>query len=245
MDGDIAKTELWDTFKVLNDKWIAGGDFKNRVLFEDFLFMDRANRDIGDKIIVDVNHLTGWLSGTNEKASLYSLIGEILAHNNFIFMALPAYVNFYGVQEVTKNAVPQNIDIPNSAFGTFLEVDYQKNKPKFVCMYTDKLSEHTNQSENIDYRFGNDSFDLRRSSENPLVENQNNKQDWGSSNKVVGFNVDFGIRNQNIFKSISLDQSQFKNTSETFQVLVDMANQTKGQKAIQQSTSLFNIYKEN
>lgn len=243
MDGDLAKTELWDVFKVLNDKWIAGGDFKNRVLFEEFLFLDRANRDIGDQIIVDVNHLSGWLSNENETASLYSLVGEILAHNNFIFMALPAYVNFYGVQEITKNAVPQDIDIPNSAFGTFLEVDYQKNKPKFVCMYTDKLSEHTNQSENIDYRFGNDSFDLRKSSENPIVENQNNKQDWGTSNKVVGFNVDFGIRNQNIFKSISLDQSQYKNTSETFKILTDMANQTKGQKTYQQSTSLFNIYK--
>ena len=243
MDGDIAKTELWDVFKVLNDKWIAGGDFKNRVLFEDFLFLDRANRDVGSTIIVDVNHLSSWLSNENETASLYSLVGEILAHNNFIFMALPAYVNFYGVQEITKNAVPQDIDIPNSSFGTFLEVDYQKNKPKFVCMYTDKLSEHTNQSENIDYRFGNDSFDLRKSSENPIVENQNNKQDWGTSNKVVGFNVDFGIRNQNMFKSISLDQSQFKNTSETFKILTDMANQTKGQKTYQQSTSLFNIYK--
>jgi len=243
MDGDIAKTELWEVFKVLNDKWIAGGDFKNRVLFEDFLFLDRANRDIGDSIIVDVNHLSSWLSNERETASLYSLIGEILAHNNFIFMALPAYVNFYGVQEITKNGVPQDIDIPNSSFGTYLEVDYQKNKPKFVCMYTNRLSEHTEQKENIDYRFANDSFDLRKSSENPLVENQNNKQDWGTSNKVVAFNVDFGIRNQNIFKSISLNQSQYKNTSETFKVLTDMANQTKGQKTYQQSTSLFNIYK--
>ena len=60
---------------------------------------------------------------------------------------------------------------------------------------------------------------------------------------MVAFNVDFGVRNQNIFQSISLDQAQYKDTSESFAILTDMANQAKGQKAIQQSTSLFNIYK--
>ena len=158
-------------------------------------------------------------------------------------MALPSYVNFYGVQETGKGGTPINIDIPNTAFGTYLEVDYQQSKPKFVCIYTDKLSEHTQQKNNIDYRFNSDSFDIGRCSDNPLRETKPNKDDYGSSNKVVAFNVDFGIRNQNLFKSISLNQSQYKNTSETFTVLVDMANQSKGQKSVQQSTSLYNLYK--
>lgn len=158
-------------------------------------------------------------------------------------MALPSYVNFYGVQETGKGGTPINIDVPNSAFGTFLEVDYQQSKPKFVCIYTDKLSEHTQQKNNIDYRFNSDSFDIGRCADNPLRESNPNKEDYGSSNKVVAFNVDFGIRNQNIFRSIDLNQSQYKNTSEAFTVLVDIANQTKGQKAVQQSTSLYNLYK--
>jgi hypothetical protein len=243
LDGEIAKVEIWETFKAMNDKWIAGGDFKNRSLFEDFMFLDRANRDIGNKLIVDVTTLTGYLTGTNDKLSVYSLISELLSKNNLLFMALPSYVNFYGVQETGKGGTPINIDIPNTAFGTYLEVDYQQSKPKFVCIYTDKLSEHTQQKNNIDYRFNSDSFDIGRCSDNPLRETKPNKDDYGSSNKVVAFNVDFGIRNQNIFKSISLNQSQYKNTSETFTVLVDMANQSKGQKSVQQSTSLYNLYK--
>ena len=36
------------------------------------------------------------------------------------------------------------------------------------------------------------------------------------SNKVMGFTVDFGIPNQNMFESITLDQEQFQNTSESY-----------------------------
>ena len=244
LDSEVAKVEIYETFKVLNDKWIAGGDFQNRTLFEDFLFLDRANRNIGDKIVVDVRALTGRLSAKNDKNSIYSMIGFILQENNFIFMALPAYVNFYGVPDPSKNGTPlENVaSTASDAFGTFLEVDTRTTRPKFLCLYTDKPSEHPNLRENPDYRFRSDSFDMKRS-DNPLRENQSDKTDWGLSNKVVGFNVDFGIQNQNMFQSISLDQSQYKDTSETFSILTDMANQAKGQKATQQSTSLFNLYK--
>ena len=52
---------------------------------------------------------------------------------------------------------------------------------------------------NVDYRYRNDAFDLRRSSDNPLNENLVGKNDWDKSNKVVGFNVDIGPQNQSIF----------------------------------------------
>ena len=243
LDSDIAKLELWETFKVLNDKWIAGGDFQNRTLFEDFLFLDRANLNIGDKVIVDVTSLSGYLNDKNDKNSIYSILGFLLQNNNFIFMALPSYYNFYGITQPSLSATPQDTESPGQeTFGTFTEIDTADTRPRFICMYTDKLSEHTNQSQNIDYRFKSDSFQIEVPG-NPLTENQDGKTDYGLSNKVVAFNVDFGVRNQNMFQSISLDQSQFKDTSESFAILTDMANQAKGQKAIQQSTSLFNIYK--
>ena len=31
------------TFKALNDKWIAGNDFKQKTLFEDVLLLDRQD----------------------------------------------------------------------------------------------------------------------------------------------------------------------------------------------------------
>lgn len=243
MNGEVAKLELYEFFKMLNDKWIAGGDFKDRTLFEDFLFLDRANRDIGDKLIVDVTSLVGYINDEVNGNSIYTLIGHLIQKNNMLFMALPAYTNFYGVSDPSPDAKPEE-GIENSAsdvFGTFLEVDYSKSRPRFLCLYTDKVSEHLNQSENVDYRFGDDSFDIYKAE--VLRENQVNKTDYAFSNKVVGFNVDFGVRNQGIFKSVSLDQSQFKDTSESFRILTDMANQSKGSKTFQQSTSLYNIYK--
>jgi len=244
VDGNQPKLEVYSTLKNFNDKWIAGGNFKTRTLFEDFLFLDRANRDIGDTFTIDVISLKSYLKGKVSAFSLMSLIGYILSENNFIFMALPSYINFYGIQEASKNGTPTvNPDIANSAFGTFLSVDYQESRPKFLCMYVGKPSEHLDMKDNKNSRFKSDIFDLRRGSNNPLLENQSNKIDWSRSNKVVGFNLDFGIRNQNIFKSISLDQNQYKNTSESFQVLSDMANQASGDKVAQQSTSLYNVYR--
>ena len=243
MTGEVAKLELYEFFKALNDKWIAGGDFENRTLFEDFLFLDRANRDIGNKLIVDVTSLVGYINDETNGNSIYTLIGHLIQKNNMLFMALPSYTNFYGVSDPSPNARPED-GIESSAsdvFGTFLEVDHNKSRPRFLCLYTDKVSEHLNQSENVDYRFGDDSFDIYKAE--VLRENQTNKTDYAFSNKVVGFNVDFGVRNQGIFKSVSLDQSQFKDTSESFRILTDMANQSKGSKTFQQSTSLYNIYK--
>jgi len=243
MKGDVAKLELYEFFKTLNDKWISGGDFQSRTIFEDFLFFDRANRDIGDKLIIDVNGLRSILNYKNTKNSIYTLISSVIQSNNMLFMALPSYTNFYGVSEPSPNAKPKEgiEDSASSVFGTFTEVDYYDNRPKFLCLFTDRVSTHPDMSSNIDYRYGNDGIKFFQ--DPTLKEEQTDKNDYAFSNKVVAFNVDFGVRNQGIFKSVSLDQSQYKDTSESFLVLTDMANQAKGSKTFQQSTSLYNIYK--
>ena len=66
------------------------------------------------------------------------------------------------------------------------------------------LSTQLDFKNNSNVRFKGDSFDLRRASDNPLIEDQKGKKDWAVSNKCVGFNVDIGIRNQNIFYSFRL-----------------------------------------
>ena len=245
IEGEVPKVETWETFKAFNDRWIAGGDFQTRTLFEEFIFLDRANRSIGDDVVVDVSILLGYLKSQTASFSLYSLIGDLLGKNNFVFMPLPSYTNFYGIQDALTTNGRQVIDpeIANSVFGTYLNVDFQKSKPKFLCMYVGKPSEHLELKENKSVKYQTDTFDLRRGTFNPLVENQENKNDWAFSNKVVGFNLDFGTRNQNIFMSISLNQNQFKNTSEVFQQLVNIGNQASGDKVAQQSTSLYNVYR--
>jgi hypothetical protein len=240
------RTELWETFKALNDTWIAGFDFANKTLFEDVLLVDRASRNVGDKIIVDIFQIKELIQGGSYKNTLLDMITSILVQNNFQYFMLPAFVNFYNVQDAQKNPTPRpdgSLEFGNSLFGTFLNVDYRQSAPKFLCYYVNKPSEHLSMKDNIDYRYRDDAFDLRRASDNPLQENQAGKEDWDKSNKVVGFNVDITRPNQQIFKSFNVTQNPGKPTSESLEMLNQMANLGGNRRTTTQSVSLYNLYK--
>ena len=128
-------------------------------------------------------------------------------------------------------------------FGTFLNVDYRNSSAKMVCFYGGKPSEQLDLKNNVDYRYRNDAFDLRRASDNPLLENQIGKKDWDKSNKVVGFNVDIGPQNQSIFQGFNVSQNPGKSTAESLEVLNQMANQAGNRGGSTQSLSLYNVYK--
>ena len=243
-DAPKTKIELYDMFKSFNDKWIAGGDFKNRTLFEDILILDRASRNIGDIILVDLFKLIDLLDTISPENTMEGLIKTILSDNRFVYMNLPSYVNFYGVQDAVKNPKPRtegSLEFANSLFGTFTNVDYTESRSKLVCFFPGKPSEQL-AINNIDWRYRNDAFDLRRT-DNPLVEELTGKKDFDKSNRVVGFNVDIGVQNQSIFKSFSVGQENGLSTAESLQILNDMANQAGGRQGTTQSVSLYNLYK--
>ena len=52
--GGKEKVEYYDMFKALNDKWVAANNFDQDSFMESFLFLDKASRDVGDKILVDI-----------------------------------------------------------------------------------------------------------------------------------------------------------------------------------------------
>ena len=247
IDGNQPKLEYYESFKAFNDKWIAGTEYTDKTLFSDVLFLDRANRDIGDKILIDVFKLTSFFSGTTSMDTrVIDFISRIIADNQFQMMPLPAYINFWGVGEVKQGVAPNaesSESLANSLFGTYLDVDYRNSQPKLVCYYAGKPSEHLDMRDNADYRWRTDAFDLTRSSDNPIVSNLQGKTDWAISNKVVAFNVDFGTRNQSIFYSIQLDQNPAAATTEANRVTTDMAMGASGRKVSTQSVSLYNLYK--
>jgi hypothetical protein len=204
--------------------------------------MDRANSDIGDTFVVDIDQVIKRLDvKTNPDLNLMTVVSNILSDNQFMFFAMPAYINFYGIQQALKNGKPIDIDIPNSLFGTYLEVDYTDSSPKFLCLYMGNPSEYPKPKENSFIRFDDDSFDLRIA-DNPLRVSDPNR-DYSKTNRVVGFSVDFGIQNQSIFKDVSLDMSEMKNTSESFKVFADIGSSVAGDKVAQQSVSMYSIYK--
>lgn len=245
LQGKQTRVELWEMFKATNDKWIAGNNYNNKTLFEDVLFLDRASRNIGDKVFVDIFKLRTLLKDVGMDSRIMTYLYTLIQDNNFVIMSVPSYVNFYNLQDVSGDAVPRvegSLDFANTMFGTHTTVDIKDSSPKLVCFYADKTSEHT-EIENADYRWGSDSFDLRRVSDNPLIENQIGKKDWALSNKVCGFNVDVGIRNQNMFSNIILSQDPGKATSEALKILDMMGNSASGKQTATQNISLFNLYK--
>jgi hypothetical protein len=245
--GEQSKVENYEVFKALNDKWIAGGDYKTKTLFEDILFLDRASRNIGDTILIDIFELKNMFNtkSLNQAMSVFTFISGILIKNNFTVMPLPSYVNFYNIQEVdgTSNPKPEgSLQFANNLWGTFLDVDYRNSGPKLVCFYVGKPSQYLNLPKG-NFRFRDDAFDMRRASENPLIEDQQGKKDWAVSNKCVGFNVDVGIRNQNIFYSFTVSQDNGVATSESINTQLDMVDQANGRQVATQNNSLYNLYK--
>ena len=248
IDGQQSKVENYEVFKALNDKWIAGSDYVSKTLFEDIMFLDRASRNIGDTIIIDIFSLKDILSknSLNMEMSVFAFMSGILIENKFNVMALPAYVNFYNIQDVDGTTIPQpegNLDFADNMWGTFLNVDYRNSGPKMICFYAGQPSSHLDLPKG-NSRFRDDAFDLRRWSDNPLLENQVNKKDWAISNKCVGFNVDAGIRNQNIFYSLNVGMDSGKATSESLQTELNMINQANGRNVATQNISLYNLYKQ-
>ena len=241
IEGDNLKLELYNQFKVINDRWVSGIDFtSNETLFEKFLFFDRANRDIGGDAVIsiwDIIQLDSPFGGTNSKTltqSVASYISTILANNYFNFIPLPAYINFFNISE--KSSQLQG----NAMFGTFKTVDYLESSPAFLCQYVGPPSTQLDVKTNNN-GFANDTFALNRATPNPLIS-EGKCFDENLSNKVMGFTVDFGLPNQNIFESVTLDQSQYQDTSESFKILQEMADSGGGGATSMASTSLFNVY---
>jgi hypothetical protein len=247
-NGEQGKVEIYEVFKALNDKWISGDDFKTKTLFEDMMFLDRASRNIGDIILLDIFDLQGMFAkdSLNMAMSVFTFVAGILIKNNFVVMNLPGYVNFYNVQDVDGTTIPQpegSLQFANSMWGTFLDVDYRNSGPKMVCFYAGKPSQYLDLPKG-NFRYRDDAFEMRRASENPLIENQQNKKDWGLSNKCVGFNIDMGTRNQNIFYSFSVSQDNGAATSETINTYLNMVNNATGKNVATQNVSLYNLYKQ-
>jgi hypothetical protein len=248
VSGEQGKAEIYEVFKAINDKWISGDDFKTKTLYEDMLFLDKASRNIGDIIYLNIFDLQNILSqnSLNMAMSVFTFMSGILIQNNFVVMNLPGYVNFYNVQEVDGTTIPQaegSLQFANSMWGTFLDVDYRNSGPKMVCFYAGKPSQYV-AAPSGNFRYKSDGFDIRKVSENPLLEDQTNKKDWGISNRCVGFNIDMGIRNQNVFYSFSVSQDNGVATSESINTYLSMVNNASGRNVATQNVGLYNLYKD-
>jgi hypothetical protein len=240
------KIELYNSFKSFNDKWVSGNSLGQRLLFEEFLFLDRANRDIGSKTYLNISKFIGLIDSKNDKISLYSAISTLIAGANIDMRALPAYVNFYGTNISNRSKITPSKSVAKNLFGTFLDVDYEESSPKIILQYVGQTAKHPADMDKSTYKFNDDSFDISNRNKNPLIITLPELYDvdqLNKSNKVVAFEVSFGDQYQNVFKGVSLDQAQFKETTESMTVLENVARSESGSGAYNVDIALFDIYK--
>ena len=248
-NDDVLKLELYSTLKSFNDKWVAGNSLGQRTLMEEFLFLDRANRDIGDKVYIAMDKLIDIMEQKNQKRlNLSSLLVVLLNNTGIDIRALPAYVNWYGTNFNSKTKLTPSKKVASDIFGTFLEVDYQESTPKIILQYKGPNSKHLEISDinKKMYKYKNDSFDVSNQVNNPLLVTPEIYQetDFTKSNKLVAFEVSFGDQAQSIFKGIQLDQSSIKNTSESYKVYDQLGNSESGSSTAQLDIGLWDIYRQ-
>ena len=245
-EGMQSKFEYYDMFKVLNDKWVAGNNYEEQTLFEDFLFFDRANRDVGNDVYVDVIKLKSYLNGVDPTTNLYVLIDSIVRDAHFVPFVMPAYINFYNIQRPGENGVQYNPDdFANSLFGTYTTVDYQNSRTKYICCLPEEPSTQLNNPDTIN-GFNDDGLYFEKPGDNTLISDDGSKTNTEKalSNKVCGFAIDFGMQNQSVFEGIQLAQDIGQPTSESLKSEYDLANLNNGTTSTSQSISLYNIYKQ-
>jgi len=241
------KLSIYLHFKNINDKWVyvkPGGKItyafnltgdvyddndNGKDLIDYFYFVDRGNRYIGDIINIDIQSLKNYLEKNNGNNSLYALIGDLLSKNEMNFHALTSYISYKD-----KNKVE---DIFNPQLNTL----QAGSQPAFICQYIGKPAtyQYDNQNHFPDYLKFN--FDTEQ-----FTNSDVGKELFGTTenvlNKAVCFTVDVGIQNQNVFKNIQLDQSEFRETQESLIVVDKLTSRDANKFSETIGNNLFNVY---
>jgi hypothetical protein len=244
----LIKLELYNYFKLFNDRWASGNSIGQRPLIEEFLFLDKANKNIGNLAYLTMDRILELGNEKNIKQNLYGAISLLIQGTGFDMRALPSYINFNGTNFTNKSKKMSSKNIANNLFGTFLEVDYQDSAPKIVLQYTGPTSKILNGKDvnKESFLFNNDSFKFGDINNNSLIitlPEVISENDLSKSNKVVGFEVNIGDQNQSIFKSIKIDQTSIKNTTESYIAQENMGRSETGSATYQVDIGLFDIYR--
>ena len=108
--------------------------------------------------------------------------------------------------------------------------------PQYVCIYIGGVSEALDIKEENKYYFPNDGFSF---TEGVLPSDLIPDGDQ----KLVAFRVAFGSENQTIFKNVSLNQQEHRETSEYFRVLAETVDKRGGTQRSFQGNDLLQLFK--
>ena len=242
-DTEVIKFQLYKTCKNVYDKWIGGATDKDNIIFQcggstpirngldkeiknklrpsdskerlidSFRFVTRSFKDIGDEFYIDPRPVNTYLTD-NPNSSFYDAVSNLLASNNFDFIPLPSYINYNNPQVMESIFEPYSYHDAISG-GTC--------GPSFVCVYVGQKSKHLDFT-GSDYT--NDGIDIQCGSDGNMVQklpSDFTDKNADYENNVAVFKVGFSQQNQNIFKDIILDQSEFTETEESLKIIDDIS----------------------
>jgi hypothetical protein len=247
-DPDI-KLNLYRSFKSLFDKWISRSNKsdskfelfynnisnisdKDRTLIDHFQFVNRGFSPIGDKSVVDITYLKS--IADNPTSSLYMVISELLQKNGFDFFPLPNFVP-YGKDEKSQRAL-------KDMFEPVTNLDDVENSPSFICMYIGGSSKSLSMGRQAQSFCGSNNEILYQYEDDSISNILNTDAKNISEGNVTAFLVDFGIENQSHFKSITLNQAEFKETNESLQVIDQLAKGGNENNRVAKGQNLYNVY---
>jgi len=264
---EVIKFQLYRTCKNIYDKWIGGTSSIENIIFKNgpnyrnsidaeiakyraknysasdvkvssdpkfidsFRFVNRSFRDIGDKLYVNPKEVAD-NAKFNPNNSFYDIVTNMLSQNYFDFIALPNYINYTDLNELGKMFEPINNQEEFSSGAT---------GPSFVCVYAGQTSKHLdfNDSEypndGIDFICGDKTFPPQNA---PDFSNEMNQHE----NNVAVFAVNFSQQNQNIFKDITLDQSEFSETAESLKITDEISSKLGENRATFGGQNMYNVY---
>jgi murein DD-endopeptidase MepM/ murein hydrolase activator NlpD len=259
---NIIKLQLYRTCKNIYDKWIGGTtdvdnlifrsglDSRNGIdkqlankrtgkedgatprLIDSFRFVTRSFRDIGDELFINPKEM-GSIIKNNPGSSFYDVVSSMLASNYFNFIALPTYINYGDVEELT------NMFKPTSTSESFKTGSIG---PSFVCVYVGQVSK------NLDFKnseYPNDGVDFQCDKNNNLIPTSAKDFTLDANNyenNVAVFSVNYSQQNQNLFKDVILDQSEFAETAESLKITDEIAQKGAENRGTFAGQNLYNVY---
>lgn len=262
---EVIKLQLYRTCKNIYDKWIGGVTNEDQLIYQcgetsttsrrsiddklanalgkepnslisSFRFVSRSFVDIGDKFYINPIPIVD-LIRNNPNASFYDVVSGLLADNYFDFVALPTYIDYTNELELSKLFQPY----PNYEQA----IDEGVCGPSFICVYVGQKSKNLDFNKSEDSYYANDGFDIRCLESS--INDADLPQDFTTTqadyeDPVSVFAVNYSQQNQNIFKDITLDQSEFTETAESLKITDDIANKGLQNNVTLAGQNIYNVY---
>jgi hypothetical protein len=260
-DENLIKFQLYKTCKNIYDKWIGGAKDDNIVfqcgarnnldqkianhyrgtegggnvplrLIDSFRFVNRAFTDIGNELLINPLPVSEFLMN-NPNSSFYDAVTSLLSANNFDFIPLPNYINYND---------PATLGTIFEPMPSYQEATSKATcGPTFVCVYIGETSKHLDVA---DSQYPTDGFDIQCKNGSMVPGPPKDLMTKGADheNDVACFAVNYSQQNQNIFKDITLDQSEFTETAESLQIVDEISKKGTENHKTFGGQNMYNVY---